>query len=494
MFINLTNIDFCPGSGGGSANLQEDKSVTYTTNGNYTIQPDDGYDGLSSVGVTVNYDGTDYRNQNGTVDFDGLRAIGWDETSINYLNANALHYPWENDKYLVSDGNKALYGVVNKDNVSSYKSDPNFIYCPYFDTAGMTSTFQMFKDCSSLKTIPLLDTSSVTEMSYMFRYCTNLQTIPKLDTSNVTNMGNMFEGCSKLQNIPQLNTSKVTNMSGMFSDCNSLQNIPLLDTSNVRRIGYMFYKCKLLQTIPKLNTSNVTDMYETFSDCNSLQNIPLLDTSSVTDMSGMFSDCNSLQNIPLLDTSSVTKMAHMFDNCKILQSIPQLDTSKVTDMSYIFNGCESLQNISQLDTSKVTDMSSMFFNCKSLQTIPELNTSNVTNMGNMFQGWFVTMILERIEGLDMSNVNITTNTFYGCSKLSYIRLNGSLNVGLDISATSKLDYESVKSVLTAASNTVNTNSKTLRFNSTLTDQNGELAALVSTCTSKGWTINGLTLN
>ena len=40
MFINLTNIDFCPGSGGGSANLQEDKSVTYTTNGNYTINPD----------------------------------------------------------------------------------------------------------------------------------------------------------------------------------------------------------------------------------------------------------------------------------------------------------------------------------------------------------------------------------------------------------------------------------------------------------------------
>ena len=57
------------------------------------------------------------------------------------------------------------------------------------------------------------------------------------------------------------------------------------------------------------------------------------------------------------------------------------------------------------------------------------------------------------------------------------------------------DYDSVKSILTAASNTTNTNSKTLSFRPIMvTDQNGELAALVSTCTSKGWTIDNLTLN
>ena len=39
---------------GSSSNLQENKTVTITENGTATITPDEGYDGLSSVDVTVN--------------------------------------------------------------------------------------------------------------------------------------------------------------------------------------------------------------------------------------------------------------------------------------------------------------------------------------------------------------------------------------------------------------------------------------------------------
>ena len=187
-----------------------------------------------------------------------------------------------------------------------------------------------------------------------------------------------------------------------------------------------------------------------------------------------FGDSKFTEVPSYLDFSNVTNMGDMFRNCKKLITIPQLDTSKVTNMSYMFSQCSNLTTIPQLDTSKVTDVFYMFDGCSRLTTV---------------------------EGIDFSGMYSTMSSLFGrgtsMPNLTRFIVNGKINVSIydnnSIKALTAIDYDSVKSILAAADRTDNTDAKELAFNRTMTDQNGELATLVASCTSKGWTITGLTL-
>ena len=243
--------------------------------------------------------------------------------------------------------------------------------------------------------------------------------------------------------------------------------------------------------------SNLIDMSYMFADCYNLTITPQLDTSGVTNMSHMFSNCK-ITDAPQLDTSKVTNMSYMFNGCNKLTSIPQLDTSRVTNMEGMFSSCGNIRTIPRLDTSKVTNMSDMFSTCISIRIIPQLDTSKATKMGSMFSGCSK---LIKVEGIDFSGLTSNLEKLFGYTSsrpnITRFIVNGKINVSISdnysIKALTAIDYDSVKSILTAAANTDNTNSKTLAFNRTMTDQNGELAALVTQCATKGWTITGLTL-
>ena len=229
----------------------------------------------------------------GHADAEGLRAIGWTDEDIAYYQENGVNWNEEDDEYhKVTDDNKALYGVLTADNISSYSS--RIVYLPKIATSGRTSMDNMFQFCYSLVSIPMLDTSKVKNMSGMFQNCSALVSIPNLDTSSATSMSYMFSGCNSLISIPQLDTSSVTSMNYMFQNCSALVSIPQLDTSSVKSMSYMFSGCYTLVSISQLDTSSVTSMNYMFQNCYSLVAVPQLDTSSVTNMSNMFQNCRSL--------------------------------------------------------------------------------------------------------------------------------------------------------------------------------------------------------
>ena len=454
-----------------SASITVDVPQGITPTGTINISDNGTYDVTDKATAVVAVGGKDYRYKTGTPDVIGLAAIGWTADDIGYYGANSPHYAWQNDNYKVSQENINLYSLDDP-RPELYKDNPNVTFVPNKNMSTYFSNSQAFRSMKYIKGIPWYDTSSMTDMVYMFSYCSSLASIPSIDTSSVTNMGSMFYNCSSLASIPSIDTSKVTNMSSMFSDCKSLTSIPSIDTSKVTNMSQIFGGCSSLTSIPQLNTSNVTDMSNMFYNCSSLASIPQLDTSNVTNMGSLFAYCHSLQSIPQLNTSNVTNMNDMFRECFVLQSIPQLNTSNVTNMGWMFAYCSQLQSIPQLDTSKVTNMEWIFEGSSNILSVEGIDFSSLTSKPDYFFGW---------------------NIFYSLTRFI---VNGSINFSWSSEAfdyTPSLNYESIKSILEAMNRTTNTDQKTMRFNNAIADREGEIAGLVASCATKGWTVTGLTI-
>lgn len=206
----------------------------------------------------------------GHADAEGLRAIGWTDEDIAYYQENGVDWNEEDDHlHVVSDDNKALYGVLTADNISSYKD--RIVYLPKIDTSALTLMSNLFKDCHSMVAIPTIDTSNVTQMGSIFANCYQLRVIPPLELGKVRNMSSAFSACYALRSVPPLQTESVTTMTNIFANCNSLRSITLLDTSKVTTLNYAFNYCYSIEKIYLTDVNTITSMSYAFNNCTALR-------------------------------------------------------------------------------------------------------------------------------------------------------------------------------------------------------------------------------
>lgn len=197
-----------------------------------------------------------YYGWTGRADVEGLRAIGWDDGSIDEYQYYGVNWNKEDDDlHKVSDANKALYGVLTVSNINAYAND--IVYLPKIDISSVQTLNGTFKDCHNMVAIPWLDTQHITNMGNTFRNCYSLVTIPMLDVGGVTSMTYMFANCYSLVRVPAMLSDMVTTMTYMFNNCTSLIEVEELHMGKVTNTSTMFNECHSIKDVNLvyLNTS-----------------------------------------------------------------------------------------------------------------------------------------------------------------------------------------------------------------------------------------------
>ena len=353
----------------GSAPSLQSKSVTYTENGTNTIAPDEGYDGLSSVDVTVNvsggggsgesakWDDVTFIDYDGSVLYsyslaeaqaltelpalpshDGLVCQGWNWTleAIKALNRPVT----VGAMYITDDGATRLHikiATVGRMTVPLYigQTVANGVSIDWGDgnaaetlagTGNVNTTHTYAEPGDYVISLMPQDGCTLSLGSGASSNCVIGSTV-----TNGIVYCNMLRGVSIGKNVTSIGAFA-------FYNCYSLASITIPD--GVTSIdAYAFNNCRSLAsiTIPAGVTSIDTN---TFRSCYSLASITISD--GVTSIGGSaFLECYSLTSITIPD--GVTSIdTDAFSSCYSLASITI--PAGVTSIEYhAFNSCYGMR-------------------------------------------------------------------------------------------------------------------------------------------------------
>ena len=328
-----------------------------------------------------------------------------------------------------------------------------------FNTAKVTTMSYMFNGCSALESITFgsaFTTAGVTSMSGMFRQCSVLTAldISGFNTAKVTTMSDMFNGCSALSAItfgPQFTTAQVTSTNGMFNNCSALTelNLTTFTAEALTDASYMFSGCSKLETINAAADADWTgamlnSSYNMFAGCPKLVGgygtvFYSSDKSYArTDKEGQpgyFTDPAASRPYALLsadktavtfyyDTELATRRAAAENEGATF--VLKLNNSSNSNSDKPVWATATLKNVT-FDASFASykglkALNYWFYYCTGLKEInvANLNIENVAMTYNMFYGCSVLETIYAPAGTDWSTSEVNTfssQMFYNCSKL-----------------------------------------------------------------------------
>lgn len=470
--------------------------VEYTENGEYTVTPEEGYDGLTQVDITVNIP-SDVKNQDKFVTpttssqtitadsgYSGLGTVSVSAVTSS-IDANIAAGNIKSGVTILGVTGTVTEGITPTGNINITNTNStdvtNYATAQVVDanlTAGnIKSGTTILGVQGSYDPQPDLETKSVTyttndtytitptagkdgmssvevTVNVSGSNCPDWSTIG-WDCNDVTASGlaedvvyaaqkkaeyeagtiTTFKSDKKMRIVP--NNIDFTNKRislGLFQESGLCYAATLdFNGANTLSLTNMFYSTNI-KSVTLLNTSSNTDCASTFTNCFSLKNVNLFDTSRVTSMAYMFLNCWNLPSIPLFNTSKVNSMVQMFKACYALSTVPLFDMSRVTNASGMFTNCTALSSVPLFNLSSVTDMSQMFSQCSALVSVPQFDTSNVTNMYSLFS---LCTALTTIPMLDASKVYNIMSITAGCSSLT--TLGGFVNLGKGFTSNSNMN-------------------------------------------------------
>ena len=273
----------------------EDKTVTPDfSNGDVVVEPDEGYDALSSVTIEKDADlvAGNIKKDVNVFGITGTLEGGGGSYNVEYAFAD------ENMPTLESAG---LVSVKFPNTITSI---PSYYFSGYYDLVTVyipnsveTIGDNCFSECSSLETVTFEESSNLSTIPYScFSSCTSLTSI-NIPNGVGTVGDNCFYSCTSLTTIT-IPSSVGSLGTYCFSGCALLETVTFEESSNLTQIpASCFYECASLTSINIPNSVETLDS-DCFYSCTSLTsvNIP---SSVVTLEFGCFRYCTSLTTVIL---------------------------------------------------------------------------------------------------------------------------------------------------------------------------------------------------